>query len=136
MVWRTARASRNGVNQGFMVTGEKSKEALPVASSSHTFYRNRRGARYTPSTRSAVNRRSPGKLHELNHLSADIVSTAISISPNQRRNSVYIYIFLTNFYLLTLTAFSSTTFPSSSFVQIYLKFFPRFALLETRVNSN
>lgn len=28
-----ARASRNGVNQRFMVTGEKSKEALPVASS-------------------------------------------------------------------------------------------------------
>ena len=135
MVWRTARASRNGVNQGFMVTGEKSKEALPVASSSHTFYRNRRGARYTPSTRSAVNRRSPGKLHELNHLSADIVSTAISISPT-KGGTLYIYIFLTNFYLLTLTAFSSTTFPSSSFVQIYLKFFPRFALLETRVNSN
>lgn len=84
----------------------------------HTFYRNRRGARYTPSTRPAVNRRSPGKLHELNHLSADIVSAAISILPTKGGTlRVYIYKFLTNLYLLTFGV-SSAIFPSS-FVQIY-----------------
>lgn len=87
----------------------------------HTFYRNRRGARYTPSTRPAVNRRSPGKLHELNHLSADIVSAAISILPTKGGTlRVYIYIYInflrTFIYLLSVSPLRYSLLRSSKFI--------------------